>query len=155
MMSALVVYLSIFILGAIPMFEAIYVIPIAILGGTNFLLSLVSGLAGNFLSVLIVVIFSEKVKNWFMKNKESRRSRRAEGVWKRFGFYGFILLGPVVIGTHISAIAAISFGATKTKSMVYITLSMLVWSVALSVLAHYGVDFLNLEDMQFLQEYLN
>lgn len=154
-MSALIIYLSIFILGAIPMFEAIYVVPIAILGGTNFLLSLVSGLAGNFLSVLIVVIFSEKVKNWFMKNKESRRSQRAEGVWKRFGFYGFILLGPVVIGTHISAIAAISFGASKTKSMFYITLSMLAWSVALSVLAYYGVDFLNLEDMQFLQEYLN
>lgn len=137
------------------MFEAIYVIPIAILGGTNILMSLISGLAGNFLSVLLIVIFSEKVRRWFMKGKDSRRSQRAEGIWKKFGFYGFILFGPVIIGTHISAIAAISFGATKTNTMVYITLSMLAWTIVLSALAYFGVDFLGLEDMQFLQQYLN
>lgn len=90
-----------------------------------------------------------------MKDKESKRGKRAEGIWKKFGFYGFILAGPTLIGTHLSAIAALSFGASKTKTMTYITLSMIVWAVALSILANYGIDFLNLEDMQFLQEYLN
>lgn len=154
-MSSLFVYITIFILGAIPLFEATFVVPIAILGGSNLFLSLVAGISGNFLTIILVVIFSEKVKGWFMKNKESRRSQRAQGIWEKFGFHGFVLLGPILLSSHVSAIAAVSFGATRVKTIAYVTLSLIIWTLPLAILANYGVDFLGLEDMQFLRRYLD
>ncbi|MCD2137422.1 small multi-drug export protein [Salinicoccus halitifaciens] len=154
-MSGYIVYLTIFILGAIPLFEATFVVPIAILGGSSLIPSLIAGILGNALTIFLVVIFSEKVRDWFMKNKESKRSRRAEGIWKKFGFYGFVFLGPILLSSHVAAIAAVSFGATKTKTVAYVTLSLILWTLPLAILAHYGTDLLGLEDMQFLQSYLN
>ncbi|CAM4281091.1 small multi-drug export protein [Lacicoccus alkaliphilus] len=154
-MSGVFVYLTIFILGAIPLFEATFVVPIAILGGANLFLSLAAGISGNFLTIILVVIFSEKVKDWFMKDKASRRNQRAEGIWKKFGFHGFVLLGPILLSSHVSAIAAVSFGATRAKTIAYVTLSLIIWTLPLAILANYGVDFLGLEDMQFLRRYLD
>lgn len=154
-MSDFIVYMIIFLLSAIPFFEASYMTPIAVLGGTNFFLTLIFGLLGNFLSLLAVVIFSEKVMKWFMKDKNKSRSQRAENIWKKLGFHGFIFLGPFLLSSHITIIAAVAFGATKTRAVVYVTLSMIGWSVLLSSLAYFGMDFLGLEDVQFLQQYLN
>lgn len=151
-MSGLLVYLTILLLAAIPFFEATFVVPLAILGGSNILLTLIFGVLGNFITILVVVIFSEKVRNWFMKNKESNRSQRAEGIWKKYGFHGFVLLGPILLSSHVSAIAAVSFGATKTKTVVYVTLSVILWTLPLAILAYFGVDFLGIdENIQLLR----
>ena len=154
-MSEIVVYLTILIAAAVPFFEATFAVPLGILGGMNLLLTLIAGVVGNFLTIVLVVIFSEKVRNWFIRNKESKRNRRAEGIWKKFGFYGFILLGPILLSSHVTAIAAVSFGASKMKTVVYVTASIMIWTVTLAVLAYFGMDLLGLEDVQFLNGYLN
>lgn len=154
-MSEIVVYMTILIAAAIPFFEATFAVPIAVLGGTNVFLTIISGVFGNFLTIVLVVIFSEKVRNWFIRNKESRRSRRAESIWKNFGFYGFVLFGPILLSSHVAAIAAVSFGATKTKTVLYITLSLIIWTVQLAILAYFGMDLLGLEDVRFLDRFLN
>lgn len=154
-MSEIVVYLTILIAAAVPFFEATFAVPLGILGGMNLFLTLIAGVIGNFLTIVLVVIFSEKVRNWFIRNKESKRNRRAEGIWKKFGFYGFILLGPILLSSHVTAIAAVSFGASKMKTVVYVTASIMIWTVTLAVLAYFGMDLLGLEDVQFLNGYLN
>lgn len=154
-MSNFVVYIAILTAAAIPFFEATFAVPLGILGGTNLLLTLLAGVIGNFLTIVVVVIFSEKVRNWFIRDKESKRNRRAEGIWKKFGFYGFILLGPILLSSHVTAIAAVSFGAPKMKTIVYVTASIIIWTVILAVLAYIGMDLLGLEDVQLLKKYLN
>src|SRR5699024_4045988 len=70
------------------------------------------------------------------------------------GFCGFILLGPILLSSHVTAIAAVSFGAGKMKTVVYVTISIIIWTATLAVLAYFGMDLLGLEEVQYLDKYL-
>lgn len=154
-MTAIIVYFTIFIVSAIPFFDAMYVIPIAIFGGAHLIWSFIFGLSGNIITLLITVLFSDKVRQWLVKDKESKRSKRAHSLIKKLGTLGYTMVAPLVVGTHITAAIGISLGIDKTRIMAYTTVSLILWSVALSALIYFGIDLLGLEHRQFLQQLVN
>lgn len=149
-------YLLVFILGAVPFLEAYGVIPVASIAGLSVLPVMVLGLGGNLLTILLVVVFIDHIKKWRKKRGKERdesnkkRFARAENLWKKYGLPGLALIGPLIVGSHLTAIASMTFGGTKQLTFIWTAASITVWSVVFTVLLFFGVDFLALEDRAFI-----
>lgn len=149
-------YVLVFILSAAPFFEAYGVIPIAMIAGLSVVPVIVLGLVGNILTVLLVILFTNQIKNWRKthkkekEQKKSKRSVRAQNLWKKYGLPGLAMLGPLLVGSHLTALASMSFGGTKKKTFYLMAASITTWSIAFTILLYFGVDLLGLEDRGFV-----
>lgn len=151
-MKLLWAYILVFILAAVPFFEAYGVIPLASIAGLSVVPVIILGLVGNILTVLLVILFMNQIKNWRKKRKnnndqeESKRSLRAQNLWRKYGLPGLAMLGPLLVGSHLTALASMSFGGTKRTTLLWMSASITTWSIVFTVLIFLGVDFLGLED---------
>lgn len=111
---------------------------------------MVSGFTGNLSTVILLIIGFEKVKIWIAKRKEkkgeteserSKRSERAHKIWNKYGLPGLTLLGPVLIGIHIAIFIGMSLGAKKNWTMLWSTISLVVWTLTFGILTMLGFDF--------------
>ncbi|WP_051541277.1 small multi-drug export protein [Caldalkalibacillus mannanilyticus] len=162
-------YILVFVLAAIPFFEVATIIPIAILAGLQTGLVLLFALLGNLLTVVLVIIFVDKIKQWREKRArkkmkeespqqmiegeggeegqteavdlESKRSKRARSVWKKYGLPGLALLGPLLIGSHLAAFLSLVFGGSKKATTYWMTGSLVLWSLLLAIFTHFGFDY--------------
>lgn len=152
-------YILVFILAALPFVEAIILTPIAILAGLSTVPVLLLAILGNLLTVLIVIVFIDKFKQWRKrkaKDEENetsgKRTARAQRIWKKYGLPGMALIGPYFIGSHLTAFLSLVFGGSKKSVTVWMTISIVGWSVVFAVLAHLGFDFLNIEN-PFIEQF--
>lgn len=156
----LLVYFLVFLLSALPLFEAYFVIPAGVLGGLNPLVSLAIGLAGNILTVLLAIVFIDQIKNWWARRKKhseapSKRSQRADRLFKKYGVPGLAILGPLFVGSHLTAILAVSLGGARKAVFVWVTASIVLWSILFTVLISFGIDLMGAGDRQFLRKFLD
>lgn len=152
-MEAIIFYLTLMLLASVPWIEASFAVPVAVLAGANPILSFVVGMFGNMVTLLLAVIFSAQIKAWLNKRKRMKSTSRAKNTFEKYGLVGAALLGPILLGSHIVAIIAISLNIPKWQTFIYVTLGTALWAILLSVLAYYGVDFFGLEGMRFLEGY--
>ncbi|BAB05031.1 small multi-drug export protein [Halalkalibacterium halodurans] len=143
-------YVLIFLAAATPWLEAIVVVPLGIIRGLNPWLVSVVAFIGNWLTILLVIIFYEKFQAWREKRRiqkgietppESKRQKRARHIWNRYGLPGLALGGPLVIGTHLSALMALAFRSPKYLVTGWITFSLALWIVVFAVGAFYGFSW--------------
>jgi len=155
-MNVLWGYILVFILAAAPFFEGYAVIPIASIAGLSVVPVMVLGLAGNILTVLLLIMFINQIKNWRKKRKQdkeqkdNKRFARAENLWKKYGLPGLAMIGPLLVGSHLTALASMTFGGTKQKTFIWVSISITTWSIVFTVLLFLGIDFLGLEDRGFI-----
>ncbi len=158
-------YVLVFLLAAVPFFEAVAVIPIAILGGLSAIPVTILGFVGNFLTVILVIIFVDSIKQWQRKRNrnlvedtaegESKRTQRAQKIWNKYGMPGLSIIGPLIVGSHLTALMALSLGGTKRAVAYWLTGSLVLWCVSVAILAHLGFDFLNVGEGGFLRGIFN
>ncbi|WP_404354812.1 small multi-drug export protein [Cytobacillus firmus] len=158
-------YIFVFLLAAIPLFELITVIPLAIIGGLSPVLTAIVAFLGNALTVVLLIIFVDQVKKWMKKRKqkrmqeimhveevaaaqadaegmkESKKSKRARVLFDRYGLPGLAIIGPFFVGSHISAFMAMSFGSTRKRVTGWMLASLFLWTVIISVAASYGITY--------------
>lgn len=145
-------YILVFVLAAVPFFEAFGVIPIAGIAGLPWIPVFIIGLFGNLLTVFLLIIFIEQFQNWRSKrkkvseSKDNKRSIRAEKLWKKYGLPGLALLGPFFVGSHVTTLVSMTLGSTKKKTLIWMSTSITLWSLAITMLFYYGVDFLGLKE---------
>ncbi|GAE30539.1 small multi-drug export protein [Alkalihalobacillus hemicellulosilyticus] len=154
MLEFLWMYTLIFLLSAIPLLEAVIVIPFAIFAGMPAVQVTIVALIGNLVTVYFIIIFIEQIKKW-RKNKkpskkstENRRSQRAERIWKKYGLPGLAIIGPLIVGSHITALMSLTFGGTKRGVTYWLTFSLIGWCVLAAILAHLGFDLFNTRDRE-------
>jgi len=70
----------------------------------------------------------------------SKKHKRARNIWGKYGLPGLAFIGPFFVGSHLSALLALSFGGTRNKTLILMTASLLTWSIILGVAAYYGFD---------------
>ncbi|WP_332693041.1 small multi-drug export protein [Halalkalibacter lacteus] len=153
-------YVLVFLLASVPFFEAVAIVPIAILAGLSAIPVTILGFVGNFLTVILVIIFVEKIKQWRRNRKgkqeegatesESKRTQRAQKIWNKYGMPGLTIIGPLIVGSHLTALMALSLGGTKRAVAYWLTGSLAFWCVLFAVLTHFGIDFLNVGEGGFL-----
>lgn len=140
-------YFLVFLGAAIPWLELALVIPLGIISGLNPFAVVIVGFVGNMVTVIALIIGYDKFKIWHAKRnegkekKESKRSVRAKALWDKYGLPGMLLLGPILIGTHIAAFIGMTLGASKVKTMLWSTISIGAWAILFGVLTALGFDF--------------
>ncbi|WP_077622828.1 small multi-drug export protein [Sediminibacillus massiliensis] len=154
-------YLIIFLLAATPFFEIMAIIPIAIVGGLPAVPVMVFAFLGNYLTISLLILFVDKIRKWRTGkkdggNRESKRSKRAKTIWNKYGLPGLTLIGPFFVGSHLSVLLALTFGGSKRRTFVWISVSLVFWTLVLGIASVYGVDFFigDLEDSGFLTDLL-
>ncbi|WP_035187194.1 small multi-drug export protein [Alteribacter aurantiacus] len=158
-------YTMIFIMAALPWLEILIVIPIGVGMGLNpYGVGIVSFL-GNFLPVLLIVYLLKWFQNtaFYMRWKQKRerkkaeklaaqseekqekkknRGERAQRIFEKYGLPGLAFLGPAVTGIHLAAVIALSFKANKHATTIWMGVSLVAWTIALTVASYYGFDFI-------------
>lgn len=138
-------YLLVFVFAAIPWIEIAVVIPLAIIRGLNPLLVGILAFIGNMITVYLLILFFEKYCEWYQRRKgedikNSKRAKRGVSIWNKYGLPGLALLGPLLVGSHLAAIIGMILGGTKRNTLQWITISLVIWTLALTVTTHYGID---------------
>jgi len=140
-------YFLVFLGAAIPWLELGLVIPLGIISGMNPIAVIIVGFIGNMVTVLALVIGFNKFKLWLAKRnegkvkKESKRSERAKELWDKYGLPGMLLLGPILIGTHVAAFIAMTLGASKARTILWSTISIGIWAIIFGTVTSLGFDF--------------
>ncbi|MEK3954994.1 small multi-drug export protein [Psychrobacillus sp. FSL K6-1464] len=140
-------YFLVFLGAAIPWLELGLVIPLGIISGLNPLAVIIVGFIGNMVTVLALIIGYDKFKLWLAKRNEgkeqkvSKRSERAKALWDKYGLPGMLMLGPILIGTHVAAFIGMTLGASKFKTTIWSTISIGVWAILFGVATSLGFDF--------------
>jgi hypothetical protein len=76
--------------------------------------------------------------------QDNKKNRRARGIWLKYGLPGLALLAPALVGTDIAAVLALAFGSPRRDVMIWMTISLVLWSIALTVSAVYGFSFVGI-----------
>lgn len=140
-------YFLVFLGAAIPWLEMALVIPLGIIGGLNPITVSIVAIVGNLLTVLLLIIGFEKFQQWLAKRREgkeqtaSKRSQRAKELWRKYGLPGMLMLGPILIGTHVAAFIALVLGGSKQQTTLWSVISIVAWAIAFAVVTALGFDF--------------
>jgi Ca2+/H+ antiporter, TMEM165/GDT1 family len=170
-------YLAVFVLAAIPWIELAAVVPLGILFGLAPVPVGILGFAGNWLTVVLLILLFDQFQQWRLKRKSSRREamavasetrmeagteveaegaeeeaegaamtskrgQRAKRIWHRYGLPGLALIGPFFVGSHIAAAVAMAFKAPRRLVTMWMSISLVAWTIVLAVAAYYGFDAL-------------
>ncbi|MHA6800315.1 small multi-drug export protein [Bounagaea algeriensis] len=146
---------GVFVGGATPWLEAIVVIPGGILAGGHAMPVAIAGIVGNLATVAVAAWFGERIRTWWIKRRLARRGdeepaghegrraqrgQRAERIARRWGLPALAALGPLGLGTQLSALVAVSIGTTARAAFAWIGAGTVVWSAIAAVLAITGVS---------------
>lgn len=149
--------LGLFIAGATPWLEALLVVPAGIAAGLPFGAVILSAVAGNLLTVAIAVWFGEAIRNAWEHRKAKRtppvdgleseplerRPSRSRRVFERWGLPGLAILGPIGLGTQVSAALAVALGQGRKTTFLWISLGTGAWALVAGVLALGGLRILS------------
>jgi uncharacterized membrane protein len=143
-------YLIVFLLAATPFFEAIVIIPIAVAAGLPVIPVSLLAFLGNVATVLLVILMINQIQGWLTRRREAKgesseptmRQGRAKKLWNRYGLPGLAILGPLLVGSHLSAIMGMSFGGTKKQITIWMLASLSLWIIAVAIASHYGIGLL-------------
>lgn len=144
-------YIAVFILGSIPWIELVAVVPLGIAFGLNPVAVGALGLLGNWITMMIVIVLFDRIQQWRRKRRGdspegsgNKRWARAHHIWNRYGLPGLSLLGPLIIGSHIAAAVAMGLNAPRRAVTLWMTLSLVLWTLVIAVAAYYGFSFLGI-----------
>lgn len=168
-------YFLVFLLAAIPLFELIAVVPLAIIGGLSPIPVAIFGFLGNLVTVLLLILFVDKVKSVMSAKKrkqvgvregeeiesesseqlseqDTKKKKRARALFDKYGLPGLTIFGPLLVGSHISAFMGMSFGSKRSLVTGWMVTSLLIWTIVSTVAASYGATFFipDLEENGFL-----
>lgn len=148
-MSVYLAYLLIFLLGAVPFLEILVVIPLGVVAGMPTVPVTIFAFVGNILTVWLLILMMEQVQRWIGRRNEKKRkelsekkTKRASTIWKKYGLPGLSILSPILVGSHLGVILAMSFGGGKRQITIWMTLSIAVWSIVIGVASYFGIDYL-------------
>jgi len=132
--------LGVFIFGAIPWFEAIVVVPAAIIFGSPPVLTVIFGVAGNTLTIFLFAYLAAQIRRSMLRRRKAKgkegeapRFQKAQRSFDKWGIYGLAALGPLVIGTQFAALVAVAAGVKPLKTSIVISVATLFWATLLAV----------------------
>lgn len=130
-------YLLVFLAAATPVLEVLVVIPAGVLAGMSPVTTALVAAAGNLSTVVLVAVAGDRILGRWRQRRPERdddrprgRSQRASDLIRRWGVPGLALLAPLTTGTHIATVAALATGSDTGRTLRWMTVGILVWSVA-------------------------
>lgn len=150
----LLLYLTVFVMAATPWVEILVVIPFGIGVGLNPVAVGLFSFAGNSLPIYLIVVGFERLNAWWARRRghflvnpgdeswQSGRRARAMNILRRYGVPGLALSGPILIGAHLAAVITLLVGAPHRRIIAWMTFSLAVWTVAITIASYFGIGWL-------------
>ncbi|MGB3184219.1 MAG: small multi-drug export protein [Cyclobacteriaceae bacterium] len=115
--------------------------------GFTWIETVVVTILGMMTSVIIFTFFGKRIRAWYLKRKGgkkpklfTRRNRRFVSVWKKYGIAGVAFFTPIIFTPIGGALLVSSLGGGVRKTLLYMLLSAIVWSAAMSTLFHLAIN---------------
>lgn len=137
--------LFIALISMIPLVESYFGSFIGIASGVNWILAIGAASLGNFLSMLLVVKFSNVLYRKFFSKKftpKSKKMKRFNRFFDKYGIIGVSLLGQTFLPSQITAGLMVVAGGDKNKIILWQTVSIIMWGTIFGLLALAGVNLL-------------
>jgi hypothetical protein len=100
--------------------------------------------AGSIISALLVVLVGSKIRStilrWRYGENKAPQHGRLHNIWERYGVMGLGLLSPLLLGAPLGAALGCVFGAEKWRLLLWMSLGIVLWSVALTVIGVLGLS---------------
>ncbi|MFF2089288.1 small multi-drug export protein [Paenibacillus sp. NPDC058174] len=142
-------YILLFLLAAAPWLDIFAVIPLGIVANMQPVAVAVTGFSGNFLMTLLIGIFYDQFQSWREKRRlkkgiivPSKKENSARQVWDRYGLPGLALLAPLIFGTDIATLLALSLGSSRVRVIQWMAVSLALWTVVMTLGSVYGFSFM-------------
>jgi len=143
-------YIALFLISILPFLDVFYIIPVGVaLGMSPIAVGIISFL-GNFIMVIVFAMFFRQIAEWRNKRREkkgktgpTKRETRARHIWEKYGLPVFALLSPSILGTDIAALMALVFGSSKIRVVTLMGVSLVVWSIVMTIGSVYGLKYIN------------
>ncbi|OME70794.1 DNA-binding protein [Paenibacillus sp. FSL A5-0031] len=144
-------YIVLFLLAAAPWLDVFLVVPLGIVAGLSPVAVAIIGFAGNFLLVLLLGIFFKQFSKWNTNRRlkkgittSSKKETRARRIWDRYGLPGLALLAPLIVGTDIAALLALSLGSSRKRVIQWMAVSLAVWTIVMALGSVYGFSYMKI-----------
>nr|WP_028464015.1 hypothetical protein [Nesterenkonia alba] len=142
-------WLGIIALSAIPFLESYTGGLLGVLIGMPFWAALASAVAGNTISVAVLVYGAHGIRSAVLKRQEPKeysprqqaRRDKAKRLLDKFGVPGVSILGPFALPSQFTAPLMVSFGASRHWVMLWMFISIILWGAGFALL---GVGLIHL-----------
>ncbi|MGN7455977.1 small multi-drug export protein [Paenibacillus pasadenensis] len=149
--NPLVQFFGVMVVAMIPFLEGYFAVPLGIAVGFPALLTIGAAIVGNWVSVMAVILASDRFRQWMQgrsksqrtQEKENKRWQKGQKLFHKYGVPGVSLLGPLLIGDHIAALICIASGAPKRSVVLWQTVAIVVWAVGTGALVLLGINAIN------------
>lgn len=142
-------YALVFLLAATPWIEILVVIPAGIALGLNPLAVSILAFTGNLTTVYLLIFAYQHLYSIWNKRKAggnisqpSKRKKKALHIWNKYGLPGLAFISPMTVGTHFATFIALSLKSKKYMVTMWMTLSIFVWTVIVTIVSYYGIESL-------------
>ncbi|GAB3052831.1 hypothetical protein [Sediminivirga luteola] len=129
--------------GAIPFVESYFGSMIGVLAGLPIWLAVPAAVIGNWLCMFGLVTFGAGVQRRMAARSQKEPTKRRERfmrMFDRFGVPGVSLLGQSILPSQITSMLMVGIGASKSRVILWQTISIILWGVLFGVLALLGVN---------------
>lgn len=149
--------------GAIPFIEGEGAVSIGILGGINPVIAAIAAIAGNFITVALLVLLSSGARNAVVNRRRAsvlagsgggvdleaaaegltgeddnaRKTARRQKFLRaleRYGVPGVSLLGPLLLPTHFTATMLAAVGVGKARILIWQAIAIIGWTTVFAVI---------------------
>jgi hypothetical protein len=132
--------LGVFFATAVPLVDAVAMVPLAIAFGLNPTLTVILATAGDAIAILLFAFLSSGFRNRMIRRREAKgktgespRFEKAVRSFDRHGIYAVALSAPALIGTQIAAMASVAAGVKPARAAALITLGTFLWSAGIAI----------------------
>ena len=148
--DAFLQYIVLFLLAFAPWMDVSIVVPLGVLWGLNPVAVGLTAFFGNLILILLLGLFFKQIDRWRKVRKQkkgidspSKKENRSRRIWERYGIPGLALLAPIVVGTDIAALLALTFGSSRVRVISWMATSLAIWTVIFTVGASFGFSLFN------------
>jgi len=97
----------------------------------------VATISGGIIGMLFVLVPGERIGAWLDRRRQgkpkSKNAERAARIWDKYGLVGFAFFSPILPGVPIGALMALALGTPKRRVLLWFSLSLVVWSVGVTL----------------------
>lgn len=143
-------YVVLFLVAILPFLDVFYIIPVGVALGMSPIAVGIIAFLGNFLMVIVFAMFFRQIAAWrnnrrIKKGKTgpTKRETKAKHIWEKYGLPTFAIVSPSILGTDIAALMALVFGSSKARVVTLMGISLVIWSVVMTVGSVYGLQYID------------
>ncbi len=105
----------------------------------------IAATSGGLAGAVLVTVAGERLQGWlYNKGWLSKRRRRIERMWERYGILGVAFQAPMITGAPLGTLVALGLGAPARRLLFWMCVSLVLWGAVLTGAAVLGFSIFGL-----------